>query len=101
VAWVGSYLLTRALSHYREFAADRGAAVITGKPAAMASALDSISMTIDEQPSEDLREKTNMNALFIIPTGTDSRILDLMNTHPDTERRIKRLKDLEQEVNRS
>lgn len=101
VAWVGSYLLTRLLSRYREYAADRGAAMITGKPAAMASALDSISTSIDDQPSEDLREKASMNALFIIPADAESRILNLMNTHPKTDRRIEQLKGLEREMNQS
>ena len=96
--WVVSFLLIRALSRYREYSADRGAAVITGKPGALASALVSIDGRMDRVPEEDLREgSTEMNAFFIIPirSGFISRIA---STHPPTERRIERLRDLEREM---
>ncbi|MFC4405077.1 zinc metalloprotease HtpX [Haloarchaeobius iranensis] len=97
VVWVISYLLIRALSRYREFAADRGAAVITGKPAALASALNSISGGMDRAPKEDMREQAEMNAFFIFPVsgGTITR---LFSTHPSMERRIERLQQLEREM---
>ncbi|WP_257299518.1 zinc metalloprotease HtpX [Haloarchaeobius sp. FL176] len=97
VVWAISYLLIRALSRYREFAADRGAAVITGKPAALASALASISGGMDRAPKEDMREQAEMNAFFIFPVsgGTITR---LFSTHPSMERRIDRLQQLEREM---
>ena len=97
VVWIVSFLLIRALSRYREYAADRGAAVITGRPSALASALLKISGEMDHVPKEDLREQSEMNAFFIIPlrTGVVGR---LFSTHPPTEKRIDRLRELEREL---
>jgi len=97
VVWVISYLLIRALSRYREYAADRGAAAITGRPSALASALTKISGRMDQVPEEDLRDEAEMNAFFIIPvkSGIISR---LASTHPPTEKRIDRLQELEREM---
>jgi heat shock protein HtpX len=97
VVWVVSFLLIRALSRYREYAADRGAAVITGDPAALASALESIDSDMQSTPSEDLREQAEMNAFFIIPIekGFIGRIA---STHPSTEKRVEKLRDLQREL---
>jgi len=97
VVWIVSFLLIRALSRYREFAADRGAASITGKPAALASALMTIDSGMSKVPKEDIRQQSEMNAFFIIPikSGIISR---LFSTHPETETRIERLRDLEREM---
>ncbi|MFP8957773.1 zinc metalloprotease HtpX [Natrialbaceae archaeon A-CW3] len=97
VVWIISYLLIRALSRYREFAADRGAAAITGNPAALASALMTISGEVDKIPDKDLREEAEMNAFFIIPlkSGVVGR---LFSTHPATERRVEQLRDLERSM---
>jgi len=94
LVWIISYLLIRMLSRYREFAADRGAAAITGQPAALASALMKISGEMDKVPKDDLREEAEMNAFFIIPirSGVVGR---LFSTHPATERRIEQLQELE------
>ncbi|WP_439028147.1 zinc metalloprotease HtpX [Haloarchaeobius sp. DT45] len=97
VVWIISYLLIRALSRYREFAADRGAAIITGKPRALASALQTISGDMHRVPKEDIREQAEMNAFFIIPIS-GSAITRLFSTHPPTERRIERLQQLEREM---
>jgi heat shock protein HtpX len=98
--WIISFLLIRALSRYREFAADRGAALITGNPGALASALRSIDGRIDKVPQRDLREQAEMNAFFIIPikSGFLGR---LFRTHPPTDRRISRLNDLSVELERA
>ena len=96
VVWVVSFLLIRALSRYREYAADRGAAVISGKPAALASALGKISGRMENIPRRDMREESEMNALFIIPEK--SLISRLFSTHPPTERRIERLRSLAREM---
>jgi len=97
VVWIVSFVLIRALSRYREYAADRGAAVITGKPSALASALMTIEGRMDRVPQEDMRQQSEMNAFFIIPfdKGVISR---LFRTHPSTEKRIERLRTLEREL---
>ncbi|MFB6298896.1 MAG: zinc metalloprotease HtpX [Halobacteriales archaeon] len=97
VVWIISFLLIRALSRYREYAADRGAAAITGRPSALASALRKISNNVERVPDEDLRDQAEMNAFFIIPikAGIVGR---LFSTHPPTEKRIERLQDLEREL---
>ncbi|EMA65969.1 heat shock protein HtpX [Halorubrum aidingense JCM 13560] len=97
LVWAVSFLLIRALSRYREYTADRGAALITGKPGALASALMTIDGRMDRVPKEDLREEAEMNAFFIIPVraGFVGRIA---STHPSTENRIERLRDLEKEM---
>ncbi|SDY56696.1 zinc metalloprotease HtpX [Halopenitus persicus] len=95
--WVISFLLIRALSRYREFAADRGAASITGNPSALASALQRIDGRMDRVPTEDLRQEAEMNAFFIIPIRSGI-IGKLASTHPSTERRIERLRELEREL---
>ncbi len=96
VVWVISFFLIRALSRYREYSADRGAASITGNPAALASALMSISGRMDEVPKEDLRDQAEMNAFFIIPIRSGF-IGKLASTHPSTEKRIEKLRELERE----
>ncbi|PSP50229.1 zinc metalloprotease HtpX [Halobacteriales archaeon QH_3_68_24] len=97
VVWIVSFLLIRALSRYREYAADRGAAVITGKPSALASALMTIDGRMDRVPDEDLREQSEMNAFFIVPISKGA-IAKFFKTHPPTEKRVERLQDLEREM---
>lgn len=97
LVWVLSFLLIRLLSRYREFAADRGAAAITGKPAALASALLTIDGSMDRVPQEDLRETSEMNAFFVIPIKAGF-VGKLFSTHPSTENRVERLRDLERQM---
>ncbi|PSP96246.1 zinc metalloprotease HtpX [Halobacteriales archaeon QS_9_68_42] len=97
LVWVVSFVLIRALSRYREFAADRGAATITGRPSALASALVTISGRMDRVPEEDLREQAEMNAFFIIPVSKGF-VGRLARTHPPTEKRIEKLRELEREM---
>ncbi len=97
VVWVLSFVLIRALSRYREFAADRGGAAITGKPGALASALMTINGRMDKVPDDDLRGQAEMNAFFVIPIKSGT-IGKLFSTHPDTETRVERLRDLEKEM---
>ncbi|WP_332897618.1 zinc metalloprotease HtpX [Haladaptatus sp. CMSO5] len=100
VVWVVSFLLIRALSRYREYSADRGGAIITGRPSALASALMKISSGMERVPKEDLREQAEMNAFFIIPikSGFIGRIA---STHPPMEKRIEKLRELEREMERA
>ena len=97
LVWIISFLLIRLLSRYREYAADRGAAAITGKPAALASALLTIDGSMDRVPSEDLRETSEMNAFFVIPIKAGF-VGKVFSTHPSTENRVERLRDLERQM---
>ena len=96
VVYVISFLLMQALSHYREFAADRGSAVITGRPSGLAAALMKISGVNERLPKEDLRVAAEMQAFFIAPVG--ERIAGLFATHPPMEKRIARLQRLEAQL---
>lgn len=91
-----SFVLMMALSRYREFAADRGAAVITGRPSALSSALLKISGTMDKIPQRDMRTAhAEMNAFYIFPAGAKRSLFNLFSTHPPMEKRIARLEDME------
>jgi heat shock protein HtpX len=96
--WIVSFILIRALSRYREFSADRGAAVITGQPANLASALMKISGVMERVPSEDLRKVEGMNAFFTVPALSGSSIMDIFSTHPSVEKRIARLEKMQQDM---
>ncbi len=98
VVWVVSFFLIRALSRYREFAADRGSAIITGAPSALAAALQKISGEMARIPQRDLREVEGLNAFFIIPAITGHSLLELFSTHPSLERRLERLRRLQAEM---
>jgi len=99
VVWIVSFVLIRTLSRYREYSADRGGAAITGNPSALASALLTISGRMDRVPQEDLREQSEMNAFFVIPirSGFVGRIF---STHPPTEKRVERLREMAGEMER-
>jgi heat shock protein HtpX len=93
--YVISFFLMQALSRYREFAADRGAALITGRPSALASALVKISGGMQRIPQQDLRNTGELQAFFISPVG---RIGGLFSTHPPMEKRIAALQRLEAQL---
>lgn len=94
IVWFLGFLVIRAISRYREFSADRGAAFMTGKPLKLSSALMKINGRIKVTPKNKLREVEGMNAFFIIPAVGES-IAGLFSTHPPVEARIKRLMDIE------
>ncbi len=98
LVWAASYLLIQALSRYREFSADRGSAVMTGRPSHLASALAKMSGIMNRVPTRDLREVEGMNAFFIIPAVSGSSIFNLFATHPPVEARIAELARIEQEM---
>jgi heat shock protein HtpX len=101
VVYVVSFFLMMALSRYREFAADRGAAIVTGRPSALASALVKISQSVQQLPRRDLREAERlerMNAFFIVPVRVKSALQTLFSTHPPMEKRIERLQQLERSL---
>jgi heat shock protein HtpX len=98
VVYVVSFLLMQALSRYREFAADRGAAIITGRPSALASALTKIASGMHQIPQKDLRAASELNAFYIFPAGVGKGIASLFATHPPIEKRLAALARLESQL---
>ena len=95
LTWIISFLIIRAISRYREFAADRGSAQLTGKPVKLANALMKISGTMKQMPTKDLRQVEGLNAFFIVPAVSGSTIGNLFSTHPPVEKRIQKLMEME------
>jgi heat shock protein HtpX len=98
LVYVLSFFLMMALSRYREFAADRGAAIVTGRPSALSSALVKISGAMQTVPQRDLREAEGMNAFFIVPASVKGSLKSIFSTHPPMEKRIERLQELERQL---
>jgi heat shock protein HtpX len=98
VVYAVSFLLMRALSRYREFAADRGGAVLTGRPSALASALIKVSGTIERVPSQDLRSAEALSAFFIVPAKAKKSVMNLFADHPPLEQRLAALDRLESQL---
>jgi heat shock protein HtpX len=96
--YVISFFLMLALSRYREFSADRSAALVTGRPSALASALMKISGRMEQMPQQDLRAAGEMNAFFIVPTSVKGALQTIFSTHPPMEKRIERLEGLERQL---
>jgi heat shock protein HtpX len=95
-----SFILIQTISRYREYSADRGAALLTGAPEYLMSALQRISGAMKTIPTRDLREVEAMNAFFIIPTGVKSTVGELFATHPPLEKRLARLAAIAREMGR-
>jgi len=98
LVYVISFFLMLALSRYREFAADRGAAIITGRPSALSAALLRITDQMQKVPQQDLRQVEGQNAFFIIPASVKGSFKTLFATHPPLEARIARLQQLETQL---
>ena len=100
VVYAISFLLIRALSRYRELAADRGSALITGAPENLASALMKISGTIQHAriPEADFRQAQAVNALFIVPALRGDSLGSIFATHPPIEERIERLNEMQRQM---
>ena len=98
VVYAVSFILMQALSRYREFAADRGSAVLTGRPSALASALVKISGAMERVPQQDLRAAEGMSAFFIFPARTKQSLYNLFADHPPIERRLQALSRLEAQL---
>jgi heat shock protein HtpX len=103
IAYVASFILIRTLSRYRELAADRGAALITGAPQNLASALVRIDGIIHGQggvriPTKDFRQAEAVNALFIVPALKGDEVASLFSTHPSTEERVARLNEMQRQM---
>jgi heat shock protein HtpX len=100
VTYFLSQILILALSRYREFAADRGSALITGAPEYLMSALQKIASGITQIPQQDLREVEGMNAFFIIPTNWRKTAGTLFMTHPPLEKRLEALAQISRDMGR-
>jgi heat shock protein HtpX len=98
IVYAVSTLLILALSRYREFAADRGSALITKKPKALMSALSKISGRMDAVPPEAKAKVEAANAFFIIPALSGRSFMELLSTHPPLEKRIANLEKIEAEM---
>lgn len=99
LVWIISFFLIRALSRYRELAADRGSAIVTGAPMHLESALMKISQGMARIPNEDLRSKERLNAFFIVPAiAGGASFSELLSTHPSLDRRIAQLQKIQAEM---
>ena len=98
VTYFLSYLLIRTISRYREYAADRGSALITGAPEHLMSALQKIASQMSLIPQRDLREVSGMNAFFIIPTSVKQATAELLMDHPPLEKRLAALAEISREM---
>lgn len=100
VTWVVSFLIIRAISRYREYSADRGGAIMTGRPDKLADALMKISGKMNKIPVNELQKVQKLNAFFIIPALSGSTITNLFSTHPPVEKRVQKLKEMMTGVDR-
>jgi heat shock protein HtpX len=100
ITYLVSYVLMMMISRYREYAADRGSALITGAPENLMSALQKIASRITQIPQRDLREVQGMNAFFIVPTNVKRGFAELFMTHPPLEKRLARLAAIAREMGR-
>jgi heat shock protein HtpX len=98
--WAVSFVLIRTLSRYREYAADRGSALITREPSNLASALMKISGTLQRIPDRDLRQVEAANSLMLFPVAHKGSLSEIFSTHPSLEHRLARLQAMEAELSR-
>ena len=101
ITYAVSFILIRTISRYREYAADRGSALITGAPENLMSALQKIASGITQIPQQDLREVAGMNAFFIVPTNWRQQVGELFMDHPPLEKRIAALSQIAREMGRA
>jgi heat shock protein HtpX len=102
VVYALSFLLTRALSRYRELSADRSAAILTGRPSTLASALVKVSGEVARIPTRDLRAAEPLNAFFFVPALSPGfSFSSLFSTHPTLQRRLDQLANIEREMGRA
>ena len=104
VTYAVSFLLIRLLSRYRELAADRAGALLTGQPSALASALQKVSGSMNAIPTKDLRAAEPLNAFYFIPAFKASEkgfsLNNLFSTHPSLERRLRQLSEISEQLSR-
>jgi len=103
VVYAVSFLLIRLLSRYRELAADRAGALLTGQPSALASALTKVSGDIARIPQKDLRQAEPLNAFYFAPAlsgRTGASLANLFSTHPSLDRRLRQLSEISEQLAR-
>jgi heat shock protein HtpX len=100
VVYAVSFLLIRALSRYRELAADRAGAMLTGQPSALASALEKVSGQMARIPTRDLRPAQALNAFYFVPALTRDSVAHLFSTHPSLDKRLAQLAKISQQIGR-
>jgi heat shock protein HtpX len=102
VIYAISFLLIRVLSRYRELAADRSGALLTGQPSALKSALVKVSGSMARIPTQDLRAAEPLNAFFFTPAlnprAAQASLAKLFSTHPSLERRIEELDKIQRQL---
>ncbi|HXO24168.1 MAG TPA: M48 family metalloprotease, partial [Streptosporangiaceae bacterium] len=102
-----SFVLIRLLSRYRELAADRSGALLTGQPSELKSALLKVSQGINRIPTRDLRSAEPLNAFFFAPAahlttgGGKKSLSQIFSTHPSLERRLAELDKVQQQLNQA
>jgi heat shock protein HtpX len=107
VVYAVSFLLIRMLSRYRELAADRSGALLTGQPSELKSALLKVSQGINRIPTKDLRSAEPLNAFFFAPaahlttSGGKKSLSQIFSTHPSLERRLAELDKVQQQLNQA
>jgi heat shock protein HtpX len=102
LVYVVSYILIQALSRYREFAADRGSAIITGRPSALSSALLKISGQMEQIPQRDLRAGSGeLAAFYIVSPDIKATVATMFSTHPPLQARLEALARLERQLQAS
>ena len=104
VTYAISFLLIRLLSRYRELAADRSGALLTGQPSALASALQKVSGSMSRIPTKDLRSAEPLNAFYFVPAfkagGKEVQLSNIFSTHPTLERRLRQLAEISDQLNK-
>jgi len=102
VVYAVSFLLIRLLSRYRELAADRAGALLTGQPSALASALTKVSGAMSKIPTKDLREAQALNAFYFAPAFKADQVSlsTIFSTHPSLERRLRQLSEISAQLGR-
>jgi len=102
VVYAVSFLLIRLLSRYRELAADRAGALLTGQPSALASALTKVSGAMSAIPTKDLREAQALNAFYFAPAFKADQVSlsTMFSTHPSLERRLRQLSEISAQLGR-
>jgi heat shock protein HtpX len=102
VVYAISFLLIRLLSRYRELAADRSAALLTGQPSALKSALVKVSGSMAQIPTQDLRAAEPLNAFFFAPAlnlrNKQASLSTVFSTHPSLEKRIEQLDKIQRQL---
>jgi heat shock protein HtpX len=101
VTYAVSFVLIRTISRYREYAADRGSALMTGAPENLMSALQKIASGITQIPQQDLRQVAGMNAFFIVPTNWRQQVGELFMDHPPMEKRLAALAQISREMGKA